>query len=225
MMANEEDDAWYRLPDEKTRPGDVFSLAPSWRALKPPLRAGGNTERRRNEREFIEILGGAKHPLPAKVAEGRHDGIFLVPGRAALGLLLTRGCEVEHGQMRQLALIRPLSEVQGDGERNAEQVRADIIDGKMFSAHYLPAVPRELAGKIFEDSYVDFRYVCTATEAFLASLKRVVSLSRTAVHQLYFGWLRHTTGFVPQEGPCPECRARIPLLVREAGLLTPPEDW
>ena len=210
MMTNP-DDGWYRLPDVKTRPGDVFALAPSWRALKPPLRAGGNVQKGKEERELVEILGGQTYPLPAKVAEGRQDGLFLIPGRTAFGILLTRGCEIEHGRMRQLALIRPLSEVQGDSERSREQVHADIIDGKMFAAHYLPSVPRDLAGEVFDDSYVDFRYVCTVTDGFLGGLKRVVSLSRDAVHQLYFGWLRHITGFIPGEEPCPARQARIPL--------------
>src|SRR5262245_59358099 len=144
------DDGWYRLPDTKTRPGDIFALAPSWRATKPPLRVGGNVQKGKDDRELMEILGGgAKYPLPPKVADGRQDGTFLVPGRTSFGILLTRGCEIDHGRMRQLAVIRPLAEVQGDGERSREQAQADIIDGKMFAAHYLPGVPRDLAGEVF----------------------------------------------------------------------------
>ncbi len=218
-MTSEE---WYRVPDEKIRPGDIFSLSPSFRGLKPPLRAAGNTQKK-NDRESVEILG-ALAPLPTKISEGKQDATFLVPGRFTLGVLLSRGCEVENGKIRQLAIVRPLSEIQGDQERSADENRADVIDGKAFANHYLPAVPN-LLGSVFADSYVDFRYICTVTAVFMEGLKRVISLTQVAVQQLYFGWMRHTTGLVPTPGQCPECHQNIPLLVESPGMLSPPNDW
>jgi hypothetical protein len=213
---------WYRVPDEKVRPGDVFSLSPSWRALKPPLRATGNAQKQK-ERDLIEVFGNST-AVPAKILEGMQDGTFLVPGRMTIGILLSRGCEVDHGKIRQLAIVRPLSEIQGDALRSSEEHQADVIDGKAFANHYLPAVP-ETFGAVFPDSYVDFRYVCTVAATFLIGLKRVVALTRPAVQQLYFGWMRHTTGLVPTPGLCPECKQGIPLLVEAPGALSPAEDW
>ena len=218
-MTSEE---WYRNPDEKIRPGDIFSLSPSFRGLKPPLRAVGISQKKK-DREFAEILGDLI-PLPAKISDGKQDAIFLVPGRVALGVLLSRGCEVENGKIRQLAIVRPLSEIQGDRERTADENRAEVIDGKAFANHYLPAVPESL-GSAFADSYIDFRYLSTVTAAFLEGLTRVISLTQVAVQQLYFGWMRHTTGLIPTSGPCPECHQNIPLLVESPGILSPPDDW
>jgi len=217
-----DEEAWYRPPDDKIRPGDVFRLTPSLRALKPPLRATGNREERKG-RTLVELFGDA-NPLPTRVANGASDGSFIIPGQVALGVLLTRGCEVDNGRARQVALVRPLSGVQPDGSRTAEELKADIIDGKMFSGHFLPGVPTALGGT-FGDSYVDFRYISTLDRTWVEALERPVSLTRTALHHLYFAWMRHTTGYVPTPGPCPACNETIPLLVEQPGLLTPPEDW
>ena len=47
---------WYRVPDEKLRPGDIFRLAPALRALKPPLVSVGNRADK-SGRHFAELHG------------------------------------------------------------------------------------------------------------------------------------------------------------------------
>ena len=177
----EDDAGWYRKPDEKVRPGDIFQLTPSFRALKPPMLATGNREERKG-REYVELFGSKGGPVPDRVAKGQQDGAMLLPARLSFGILLTRGCEVENGKVRQLAVLRPLAEIQTDGKRPADDLQADIIEGRMFAAHYLPEAPAEF-GVALPDSYVDFRYVCTVNQGWLETLVRPISLTRGAVHQ------------------------------------------
>jgi hypothetical protein len=215
---------WYRVPDEKLRPGDIFRFAPALRAAKAPLRIAGRQITGKGGVKTHEVL---EHPTFDSVASSTQRGgetTLFLPGRLTLGIVLSRGCEIDKGRLRQVAQIRPLAELQGDGQRAAHELQADLIDGKMFAAHYLPEVPAAL-GSHFPDSYVDFRYICTLDNSLLDPTSRLVSLSRDALHQLYFGWLRHTTGAVPEPSPCPKCNQEIPLLVEAPGLLSPPEDW
>ncbi len=223
MTASDTAEGWYRPPDEKVRPGDIFALAPSLQALKPPLKTAGNSQTAKDGRELVEVLGD-KRPLSNKVATGQQDGVFLVTGRATFGVLLSRGCEVDSGPARQLAVIRPLAGIRGDGQRTAEENQAGVIDGNAFASHFLPAVPPEM-GAIFPDSYVDFRYVCTLTAPLLSHFERRVSLSRDALGHLYFAWMRHTTGHTLRQGQCPKCNETIPVFVEHPGMLVPPDDW
>jgi hypothetical protein len=194
---------FYRTPDDKVRPGDILQLAPHFQALKPPLVHVG-AEQTKSERVHAEILGGTRGAAVTEaIRNGRKDTKFVVPGKFDYAVLLTRGCDIDNGKLRQLAAIRPLSTVQ------EVEAQAAVIEGRHTSLYYLPACAVD-GTLLFDRSFVDFRYVVTMHDKVFAGLARPVSLSREAVYDLYFGWMRHTMGKeISQVIPCPRCNATV----------------
>lgn len=71
----------------------------------------------------------------------------MVPGILNFGLLLTRGCDIDHGRLRQVAAIRPLAIVSKVDDQEA------VIQGKHTSMYFLPAAHvGEL--RVFDRSFV-----------------------------------------------------------------------
>jgi hypothetical protein len=215
----EEEVPFYRTPETKVRPGDIVSFSPAFQALKKPVAHLG-IEQSKGDRVLAELHGGTKGAaVPAAVQEGRKDTKFVVPGRLDFGLLLTRGCDIDHGRLRQLAAIRPLSAVQGVEDQAA------VIEGRHTSLHYLP--PAEVAGqRLFDRSFVDFRYIVTLHESLFETLTRPISLSREALFDVHFGWLRHTTGKeIPQSLPCAKCGEMVEVFAQVEEIAAPDADY
>lgn len=218
---------WYKAPDAKVRPGDIVQFTPIYRALPLPLLAANPSASTKKGKKYREIWGyedGA--PFPPKVAKGNQESAFLVPGiLESYGVLITRGCDIDSGRVRQVAPIRPLSLIKGGGSRTAEDNQAAVIDGRHMSLHYLPPVQNAL-GKLFEDSFVDFRFVVTLRDDLFNTLARPLALSRPALLDIYLSWVTHTTGKeVPAEGRCPNCASVVHLLEDVDQILYPPPDY
>ena len=160
-------------------------------------------------------------PIPQRVNQGRKECVFLVDGvREQFAVLLTRGCDIDSGKVRQVAPVRPLTLIQGGGGRSAEQNQAAVIDGQHISLHYLPE------SDLFLESFVDFRYVTTIRRDLFDSLVRPLALSRDALLDLYMSWVTHTTGKqVPAKGRCPSCQGVVHFLRDADQILQPPLDY
>lgn len=213
--------AYYKRPDEKVRPGDIVRLSPVYQALRLPLTHVGAEQKAKGNRIQGELHGreggGA---IPSAVLNGKKDGRFVVPGRLDCAVLLTRGCDIDHGRVRQLAAIRPLSTVQGVDEQAA------IIEGKHMSLHYLPPPTGGQNDKVFGRSFVDFRYIVTVRQELFETLERPLALTADALLDLYFGWMRHTTGKeIPVELDCSECGHPVPVFEEVAEIASPPVDY
>jgi hypothetical protein len=201
-----QEQSWYKAPENPVRQGDIVRLAPWLRAHKPPLLHLAKSKQTKGARVSAQILGSSSlSPMSADVAIGKAEAEFVFSGKLEFGILLTRGCEIENDKVRQLAPIRPLSTIQGP------DYQADLIKGKHLSLYYLPEA-RLLNGVVFKDSFVDFRYLITLHSDSFLQLTRVVSLTRFALMNLYFGWLRHTIGRdIPQTTSCIKCNERIEI--------------
>ncbi len=217
------EEAWYyKEPDNTVRPGDIIALAPIYKALASPLCLASPNKNAKKGRAYCEIWGlpdgGA---IPKRVNQGGKECVFLVDGiREQYAVLLTRGCDIESGKVRQVAPVRPLTLIQGGGGRTAEQNRAAVIDGQHMSLHYLPE------SNLFPDSFLDFRYVATIRRDLFDTFERPLALSRDALFDLYMSWVTHTTGKkVPAEGRCPSCQGVVHFLRDVDQVLQPPLDY
>jgi hypothetical protein len=205
---------FYKQPDAKVRPGDIVRLSPAFRALKEMTHVG--QEQPKPGRVTAELLGRSNGaPAPAHVLNGTRDTKFVVPGKLEFAILLTRGCDIDHGKVRQLAAIKPLSTVQG------VENQAAVIEGRHTSLHFLPAAPGH-----FDRSYVDFRYIVTIGQELFDTLDRPLAVTRDALMVLYFGWMRHTTGRdIPQTLDCTACNHPIEVFQEIAEIVNPEDDY
>lgn len=212
--------AYYKDPDDKVRPGDIVRLSPVYQALRLPLTHLGAEQKAKGDRILAEVLGrDGAGTVPPAVVNGKKDSKFVVPGRLDYAVLLTRGCDIDHGRVRQLAAIRPLSTVQGVEEQEA------IIDGKHLSLHFLPPATVN-GGQLFDRSFVDFRYIVTLRQDLFDSLNRPLALTPDALLDLYFGWMRHTTGKeIPPTLDCSECGHAVPVFEEVAEIAAPDADY
>lgn len=218
----------YRRPDARLRPGDVFLLAPVLEALRGPIAIIGSRDQK-GGRIRAALLGGPDGaPLPGRFAAGQEPKELLVAGRLCLAVLLTRGCDIDNGDVRQVAPIRPLRLIRGGTGRSDEENQIAVVEGRTASYHFLPRPPECLLPPEvdFPPSFVDLRRTTTLHRSTLDDLPRVVSLTREAVTLLYFAWLRHVTGkqFAAQ-GICPGCGAAVPFLEDLLEPFTPDHDY
>jgi hypothetical protein len=220
VAVDEPEVPYYKQPDDKIRPGDIFALSPTFVPLRPPFRVLSTSKSKAQGRVTCEIHGDPNgQPIPSDVSSGGKNASFVVDGAFGFAVLLTRGCEIDHGKLRQLAPVLPLSLVQG------EPVQAEVIDGKHYSFHYMPTVPAEF-GSLFPDSYLDLRRVVTLRADAFSGLARPLSLTRAGVMDLYFSWFRHTTGLtITNELKCPECSAMLPKYSQQTEHFPPPVDY
>jgi hypothetical protein len=209
---------FYKRADDQCRPGDIVRLAPSFRALKQLVHIGAE---QKAPGRTTAILHGVSDslPIPAGVLEGKTDARLTVPGLMTWGVLLTRGCDIDHGPVRQLAVIRPLSTMTRVDDQEA------VIRGQHTSVHYFPKA--HLDGKdFFADSFVDFRFVLTLHRDLFAVLDRPLALTREGLFDLYFSWTRHALGNQLQKTkPCPHCQCAVPVFELASQMLQPPLDY
>jgi len=154
------------------------------------------------------------------VSEGRKDTKLVVAAVLTWAVLLTRGCDIDNGLQRQLAVLRPLSILQG------VEVKEAVILGRHSSLHYVPK-PAEVQGAaLFEESFVDFRFVVTMHRDAFDKLERPIALTRDGLLDMYFSWMRHTIGpQVSRKSPCPSCKTEIEVFQVVEDLLRPHPDY
>lgn len=218
MAENTPDPQYYQVAGDTVRPGDILRLSPSLLPLKTVEHLG--SQQQGKDGPTVKLLGVPNAPPPHRdVVEGKRDSKIIVPMQFTWALLLTRGCEVDKRPQRQLAAIRPLSIIQGEDEQIA------VIKGEHNSLHYLPeAIVNETTW--FPESFVDFRYTMTMHRDLFAQFERPIALTREGLHDLYFGWLRHTMGpQVERTKPCLSCGAQVPVFQLVEEVLRPPPDY
>jgi hypothetical protein len=219
---DEVDIPFYKAPDDTVRPGDVVRLSPNLSALKPPLVHVASNKAVRSGRLTAELLGAASGgTVPAVIADGKKETELVFKGKLDLALLLTRGCDIDHGKVRQLAAIRPLTEMQKEEDKIA------VIEGKHVGLHYLPRATLPSSGEtLFDESFVDFRYIVTVHAEFFATLTRPLALTREGLLDLYFSWMRHTIGKeIPPTLTCATCRKPVTIFTEVAAMIEPPPDY
>ncbi|MBI5489533.1 MAG: hypothetical protein HY905_19525 [Deltaproteobacteria bacterium] len=159
--------------------------------------------------------------IPPAVAGGTKDAKLAVPARFTYAVLLTRGCDIDHGKIRQLGLVRPLADVTGVEDQAA------VIEGRCSSLFYLPKGAISITEELPE-GFVDFRYVVTIHEDLLSRLRlnRCLALTPDGLMDLYFGWLRHTLGpQVARTTPCPTCGSAVEVFQLVDEMMRPPDDY
>jgi hypothetical protein len=211
---------YYKDPDATVRPGDIMRLAPFFQAIRAPLVHVSSNKSLKGGRELTDLVGGRGAVVPEKVLLGQKETEFVVPGRFDFALLLTRGCDIEETPHRQLAAIRPLAVVQGGAER-----KADVIEGKATSLHYLP--PAKAAGvALFDDSFIDFRFIVTLSKDLFDGLHRPLALTRDGLLDVYFSWMRHAIGQkIPATTSCLGCGEPVPVFAAIEEVANPPADY
>jgi hypothetical protein len=209
----------YKTTDEKVRPGDIVRLGPSLRALKDVVHVGAQAAAK--NQVSAALLGVTGSPAPPKdILEGRRDTKLLVPAVLSWGVLLTRGCDIDNGPQRQLAVLRPLSVLQTTEAKEA------VIRGKHSSLHYVPNPPAGFQDDLFGESFVDFRFVITLHRDAFDKLERPLALTRDGLLDMYFSWMRHTIGpQVKRKVPCGTCNTEMEVFQVVEDLLRPQPDY
>lgn len=210
----------YQTPDEKVRPGDIVRLGPSFRALKEVVHVGSQQETGKGQVSAL-LLGVLGSSLPPKdVIEGKKDTKLVVPATLTWAVLVTRGCDIDNGPQRQLAVLRPLSVLQSVEAKEA------VILGKHSSLHYLPEPPNFAGAALFPESFADFRFVVTMHRDAFDKLERPIALTRDGLLDMYFSWMRHTIGpQVRRKSPCPTCKTEVEVFQVVEDLLRPQPDY
>ena len=210
---------FYKVPEATVRPGDIVALAPSYRALKEVVHVG--QQQASKGQLSARLLGVPGYEEPPKAILQGKDTKLVVPATLTWGVLLTRGCDIDQGPHRQVAAIRPLSLLQ------EVSVKEACIRGEHSSLYYLPK-PDQGAGSdpLFEESFVDFRFIALLHRDAFNQLARPLSLTREAVLDLYFGWLRHTIGpQVKRKAPCGSCGTEMEVFQVADDFLRPQPDY
>ena len=210
----------YKTPDEKVRPGDIVRLGPSFRALKEVVHIGSQQATGKGQVSAL-LLGVPGSGPPSKdVVEGKKDTRLVVPATLTWAVLVTRGCDVENGPQRQLAVLRPLSVLQTVDAKEA------VILGKHSSLHYLPEPPNVVGAALVPESFADFRFVVTMHRDAFDKLERPIALTRDGLLDMYFSWMRHTIGpQVRRKSPCPSCKTEVEVFQVVEDLLRPQPDY
>lgn len=204
----------FREPEDVVRPGDIVRLSPSFRALKT-LEHLDRRETFHNKRNTAARLPMAE--APDDVRTGKADARLVVESKLEWALLVTRGCDVDHGKERQLVLLRSLGEFQANH-------RGPIIDGDRVGLHFIPAPENDKW--TIGDRVADFRFVVTVHRDLFNALERPISLTRDALLDLYFSWMHHAIGKrIPDTAPCPKCNTLVPVFKAVEEVATPGEDY
>jgi hypothetical protein len=209
----------YKTPDQKIRPGDIVRFGPSFRALKELVHAGAQFASKGQVSALLHGVPGSSPPAK-DVVEGKKDTKLVVPASLTWGILLTRGCDIDNGPQRQLAVVRPLALLQ------AVEVKEAVILGRHSSLHYLPKPPDVLGPEVFEESFADFRFIVTMHRDAFDKLERSIALTREGLLDLYFSWMRHSIGpQVRRKSPCPSCNAEVEVFQIAEDFIRPQPDY
>lgn len=173
---------YYQGSEQAFRQGDIVADVPHL-FLRPPLYALRRVTlaKGREAMGFYPFLPAEDGPGgPFHFADGEEVPAL---GRLALGIVLNHDCEIENEhEHRLIALVRPLETVE------KEEHRRVIVENRNYSFFYLPA---DVALQL-PDSYADFRRITSLSPAFLATERRVASLTEKAVKafqdQLFRFW-------------------------------------
>ena len=213
--------AFYKVPEATVRPGDIVALAPSYRALKELIHVG--QQQTSKGQVSARLLGVPGYEEPPKAALQGKDTKLVVPANLTWGVLLTRGCDIDQGPQRQLAVVRPLSLLQ------EVSVKEACIRGEHSSLYYLPKPELsadECSAPLFDESFVDFRFIVSLHKDAFNQLARPVSCTRDAVLDLYFSWMRHTIGpQVKRKAPCGSCGTEMEIFQVAEDFLRPQPDY
>lgn len=169
------DEAGYYQPlTEKLCQGDILKNVPhlllrgepDLEVLKPDRVKGGHPIHRITA---YSLNSDTQH-------RGLHGdgGLVSAVCQVGFGMVLTQGCEIdktEDGPL-QIAIIKPLDEIQGDEAR--DNVRGNYV----YRYFYLPE------NQSMPESYVDFRRVSTIYGDLVDKLERITGLSPIAVEAL-----------------------------------------
>jgi hypothetical protein len=205
----------YRTPEDKVRPGDIVRSSPTYRPLKALQYVGANATAK-GGLPIVPLI--APTDVSPAIAGGA-DTRLLVPSFLSWGVLVTRGCDVDHSSDRQIVWIRPLSTWPADQ-------RPSIIEGKVVSLHYLPESKADDGRVLFPESAVDFRVIVTLHKQVFDTLDRPVSLTPSGLTDLRLSWLRHTLGaHVPTTEPCPQCGTEVDVFRPIEECVTPVGDY
>lgn len=214
LKDEEEEVPLFRSPDEKVRPGDIVRLSPWLKALKS-LEHLDTQET--NHKGRIMAARVDLSQAPVAVREGRDAARLIVASKLEWGVLLTRGCDVDHGRERQVAVLRSLREFNPPDH-------APIINGERIGLHYIPEPNGDVLG--MGERVADFRFIATIHRDVFDRLERPLSLTPAALTDLYFGWMRHTIGKrVPDTAPCPSCGTPVEIFRLVEELATPSGDY
>lgn len=203
----------FREPETKVRPGDIVRLSPWLKPLKQLQHLD------RQETPYKGKQTAARVDIadaPKNIREGKADARLIVESKLEWGLLLTRGCDIDHSKERQLVVLRSLAEF--------NEHRAPIIRGERVSLHYIPAPASDSLG--IGERVADFRFVVTLHKDLFDGMQRPLSLTPTALLDLYFTWMNHTLGkSVPETMPCPKCETPVDVLRFVEAIATPSGDY
>lgn len=210
----------YRAPEEIVRQGDIIQLAPVGRATREHLHVGQEQKKTVAGKTARSAWLLEPADLPTKIATGQQASRLVVPGILSWAILLTRGCDIENSDQRQVAFLRPLKDF------GADAMQASIIDGKHTSLHFLPEAAVNGGAQLFADSVVDFRFVITLHRELFDQLARPIGLAHAALKDVYLSWLRHTTGkFISITVPCGSCGTPVPVFQEVQAMANPPDDF
>jgi hypothetical protein len=86
--------------------------------------------------------------------------------------------------------------------------------------------PVECPLPLFDESFVDFRFIVSLHRDAFNQLARPLSFTRDAVLDLYFGWMRHTIGpQVKRKAPCGSCGTEMEVFQVAQDFLRPQPDY
>jgi len=165
----------YREPQPKLCQGDIVHDVPNL-YLKPPLQIlrAADTRRGRIYTPFTydtyltegEQPEGNRPPGNYKLSNGEQVAVSCQLG---LGMILSHGCEIDNDpKNRLIALIRPITA--------AHAADWDNIRGNKNSAFFHLAAYGDMP-----ESYVDLRRITCVAPYYLDHMKRIASLTETAV--------------------------------------------
>ena len=107
-------------------------------------------------------------------------------------------------------VFAPVSGFTGTGERRAALAPSGV----------------DARQELFEEGFVDFRFVITMHRDLFATFARPIALTRDGVLDLYFSWMRHTIGpQVQRKAPCPSCSAEVEVFPVAEDFLRPQPDY
>lgn len=160
--------------------GDVYDLAPSIRLEDPSIRVARVMPARPADVEGARRTAGVHEEGGQPPQNGwqweadRGGELLIARGFLTRAVVISHECEIENDQsMRLLAMVRPLSVIQGPTPEETEQRRADVMD---FRSHC--NFPLHVEGPFLtEPAFVDFRRITAVKPVVIESRPRLFRLS------------------------------------------------
>lgn len=206
---------YYRAADTVVRQGDFVRCAPNFLLLKTLEHVGQREKSQHGTKGFLL----PHDTVPEKISKNGGLTSLVVPAHFSWMMLLTRGCDIDKGHVRQLVPRKPLTEIQED-ER-----KADLINGKFNSLLYLPEM-RVSDTEVVAEGFLDFRSIVSVKRELFDQLARPIGLTHGLLQTIYLGWIRHASGTViPTHAECSGCGAAVPVFHVVQDAVTPPDDF